>query len=88
MSKPDPEASVSTPQDADDKVAQDTPLTLRELAGSLLAAAIGVQSNRNRERDFRRGSARQYVVLGLVGTLLFILTIYAAVRLVLGLAGV
>jgi len=64
----------------------DRPLTLRELAGSGLAAALGVQSNKNRERDFRRGTARQYVVLGIVGTLLFILTVYLAVKLVLHFA--
>ncbi|MGE0486627.1 MAG: DUF2970 domain-containing protein [Gammaproteobacteria bacterium] len=65
----------------------DRPLTLRETLGSILAAAIGVQSNKNRERDFRRGSARNYIVLGLLATLLFILAVYGAVRLVLGLAG-
>ncbi|MCB1747425.1 MAG: DUF2970 domain-containing protein [Gammaproteobacteria bacterium] len=63
------------------------PLTLRETFGSIVAAAIGVQSNKNRERDFRRGSARNYIVLGLVATLLFILTVYGAVKLILGLAG-
>ncbi|MEQ8660493.1 MAG: DUF2970 domain-containing protein [Gammaproteobacteria bacterium] len=62
------------------------PLSLRELASSGLAAAIGVQSNRNRERDFRRGSARQYVALGLIGTLLFILAVYLAVKVVLHFA--
>jgi hypothetical protein len=65
----------------------DRPLTLRETFGSILAAAIGVQSNKNRERDFRRGSARNYIVLGLVATGLFILAVYGAVRLVLSLAG-
>ncbi|MEQ8231785.1 MAG: DUF2970 domain-containing protein [Gammaproteobacteria bacterium] len=62
------------------------PLSLRELASSGLAAAIGVQSNENRERDFRRGTARQYVLLGVVGTLLFIFTVYLAVKLVLHFA--
>ena len=35
-------------------------LTLKEMISSVLAAAIGVQSNARRERDFRRGSARPY----------------------------
>ena len=76
MSEPEPESSSEAPQ----------PLSLRELAGSVAAAAVGVQSNRNRERDFRRGRARQYVVMGLVGTLLFVLVVYGAVQLVLKLA--
>ena len=62
------------------------PLSLRETLGSVLAAAIGVQSNQNRERDFRRGSARRYIVLGVLGTLVFVLTVYTAVRLILRLA--
>ncbi len=61
------------------------PLSLREVVGSIFAAALGVQSNRNRERDFRRGSARQYVVVGVIATLLFILTVYGAVRIVLAM---
>ena len=65
---------------------EDSPLSLREALGSVLAAAVGVQSNRNRERDSRRASARQVVILGLLGTLAFVLLVYGAVRLVLSLA--
>ena len=72
------------PQTNDD---DDKPLTKREMIGSILAAAIGIQSNDNRERDFKRGSARRYVLWGLAGTLLFVLTVYGAVKLVLGLSG-
>lgn len=64
----------------------DGPLSLREALGSVLAAAFGVQSNRNRERDSRRASTRQVVILGLLGTLAFVLLVYGAVRLVLALA--
>lgn len=62
------------------------PLTLRELLGSVLAAAIGVQSDRNRERDFRRGSARLYVVMGVVATVAFVGVVYLVVKLVLSFA--
>ena len=33
------------------------PLTLWQMIGSALSAAIGVQSSKNRERDFARGNA-------------------------------
>ncbi|MGE0858171.1 MAG: DUF2970 domain-containing protein [Gammaproteobacteria bacterium] len=64
----------------------DRPLSLREVVGSIMAALLGVQSSRNHERDFRRGSARQYIVVGLIATVIFVLVVYAAVKLILRLA--
>lgn len=62
-------------------------LSLRQIIGSVLAAGFGVQSNENRERDFKTGSGKQFIVVGLVATGLFIILIYAVVRLVLKLSG-
>ena len=56
-----------------------------QVIGSVVAAAIGVQSTRNRERDFSAGgSATPYIIAGVAFTILLILTIIGAVRLVLG----
>lgn len=66
---------------------ENKPLTKREMLGSILAAAIGIQSNSNRERDFQRGSARRYILWGMAGTLLFVLAVYGAVRLILAFSG-
>ncbi|MBM4227137.1 MAG: DUF2970 domain-containing protein [Gammaproteobacteria bacterium] len=54
-------------------------LSILQVAQSVIAASIGVQSNRNRERDFRQGSAKTFIIAGLIGTLLFILTVYTVV---------
>lgn len=54
---------------------------------SVLAAAFGVQSNRNRERDFSHGSSRAFILAGLVGTVTFIAVLIIIVRLVLRAAG-
>lgn len=62
------------------------PLSLRELFGSIFAAILGVQSERNRERDFTRGSARAYVLAGIVATVLFVLLVYLGVQLILKFA--
>lgn len=70
-------------QDKDDK-----PLTLREMLQSVLAAAFGVQSGKNRTRDFSRGKPSHFILLGIVFTALFALTLLALVKLVLHLAGV
>ncbi|WP_305909209.1 DUF2970 domain-containing protein [Methylomarinum sp. Ch1-1] len=42
---------------------------------SVVAAGIGVQSNKNREIDFQHGSLSSYVIVGFVATILFILTL-------------
>lgn len=62
-------------------------VTLWQSLGSVLAAGFGVQSNRNRERDFKHGSLRTFVILGLIGTVVFVLTVYTVVHLVLKSAG-
>lgn len=66
----------------------DAPLTLREMLQSVLAAAFGVQSGKNRTRDFSRGKPSHFILLGVLFTLLFALTLFALVKLVLHLAGV
>lgn len=50
---------------------------------STLAAAIGVQSSKNRERDFAQGSPLPYIAAGIIFTVLFILTVVTVVHLVL-----
>ncbi|WP_428821132.1 DUF2970 domain-containing protein [Microbulbifer sp. MCCC 1A16149] len=54
---------------------------------STLAAAIGVQSNKNRERDFKGGSIKTYVAAGLIFTALFVITLVLVVKTVLSNMG-
>jgi uncharacterized membrane protein YdbT with pleckstrin-like domain len=58
--------------------------TLLQVMSSVLAAAFGVQSTANRERDFAGGSATVYIVAGIIFTVVFIFTILTVVRWVLG----
>lgn len=51
---------------------------------SVFAAVIGVQSNKNREIDFKHGSLPAYIIVGLIGTVLFIFAIVSVVSLVIG----
>lgn len=53
------------------------------IVGSTLSAAFGVQSNKNRERDFKHGSFRTFIVAGLIFTTIFIFTVVTIVNLVL-----
>ena len=51
--------------------------------GSVLAAGFGVQSGKNRERDFKEGKLATFVVAGIVFTALFVASVYFVVTLVL-----
>jgi hypothetical protein len=62
------------------------PASLLQVAQGVLAAFLGVRSSRDRERDFTSGSARRFIVGGVLGTLLFVALVVALVRLVLRLA--
>lgn len=61
--------------------------SLLQVVGSVLAAAFGVQSDKNRERDFRRGSWQAFLIVGVIGTILFVLIVYGIVKAVLSSAG-
>lgn len=67
---------------------ENKPLTLWEMLQSVLAAAFGVQSGKKRGRDFARGKPSHFIILGLLFTAVFVLVLFAVVKLVVRLAGV
>jgi hypothetical protein len=62
------------------------PLTLLEMLQSVLAAAFGVQSGKNRSRDFSRGKPSHFILLGVIFTSFFVLVLLGVVKLILHLA--
>ncbi|WP_414704481.1 DUF2970 domain-containing protein [Pseudomonas sp. UBA4034] len=64
------------------------PPTFCQMLHSVVAAAFGVQSGKNRARDFTHGKPSHFVVLGILFTLVFALTLFGIVKLVLHVAGV
>ncbi|HCS05941.1 DUF2970 domain-containing protein [Pseudomonas lundensis] len=64
------------------------PPTFWQVLHSVMAAAFGVQSAKNRTRDFTHGKPGQFLLLGLLFTGVFALTLFAIVKLVLHFAGV
>ena len=64
-----------------------TPPTLWQTIASVAASFFGVQSSKNRERDFKRGDPSRFIVMGLAATAVFILVVILAVRLALHQAG-
>ncbi|MBL6813728.1 MAG: DUF2970 domain-containing protein [Pseudomonadales bacterium] len=77
------------PADDTDGLAQsqavdnDQPLTLLQMFSSAISAMIGVQSKEKRERDFARGKASHFIIVGVVLTAIFVLTMAGVVSLVL-----
>ncbi len=49
---------------------------------SVIAAAIGVQSNKNRKIDFEEGTLPSYLIVGFIFTILFILALIFIVSIV------
>lgn len=58
--------------------------TITQVIKSVLAAAIGVQSDDNRQKDFAHGSLSTYVIAGLIFTVLFVSGLIFLVSTVLG----
>jgi hypothetical protein len=58
-----------------------------QVVASIFAAGLGVQSSKNRERDFKQGRAGVFIAAGIVFTLLFIGALFTVVQLVLKSAG-
>lgn len=61
--------------------------TLWDTIASVGASFFGVQSSKNRERDFTHGKASHFIVVGLIATAVFILVLVIVVRLALKQAG-
>lgn len=62
------------------------PPTLWQMLHSVMAAAFGVQSHKNRARDFTHGKPSHFVILGVVFTAVFALILLGIVQLVLHFA--
>jgi hypothetical protein len=70
----------------------DTPKTgkqpgLRQVVASVLAAMVGIQKAKNRERDFTYGKPSHFIAVGLVMTVVSVLLLWGLVTLVLYLTG-
>ena len=54
-----------------------------DLLKSTFSAAIGVQTNANREKDFKNGNIKTFVFAGIIFTVLFIGTLVTVINFVL-----
>jgi flagellar biogenesis protein FliO len=54
-----------------------------KIAKSVLSAMIGVQKKKNLEEDFSQQSAMPFIIVGIIMVLVFLVTIWLVVQLVL-----
>jgi hypothetical protein len=59
-----------------------------QLLLSTMSAFIGVQSNANRERDFKHGKISHFIAIGILFGLTFVLTIVTVVKIVMATVAV
>ena len=57
------------------------------LIGSLFAGAFGVQTQKNRDRDFKQGKFHHFIIGGIIFAILFVLAVAGIVKLVMSSAG-
>lgn len=60
---------------------------LLQVTQSVLAALFGVQSAKNRERDFRQGKASDYIAVYVLLVIALVVAVIVAVNMVLSGAG-
>lgn len=75
--------SVEEPTGGDKAKNEKKRLNPLQVVGSVLAAGFGVQSSKNRERDFKQGSFGTFIAAGIIFTVLFIGVLYLVVSTVL-----
>ncbi len=74
-----PDYNEQNERSADDQVE----LSFWQVLGSTLAAAFGVQSSKNRERDFSQGKASHFIFMGIALTLVLVVIVVGVVSMVL-----
>ena len=57
--------------------------SMLQVVGSVLSAFFGVQSEKNRQRDFGGGNPFVFIAVGVILTLLFVLVVWSVVQMVL-----
>jgi len=77
---------MDTPPNDSPPPPDDRPPTFWQMLHSIMAAAFGVQTHKNRARDFTHGKPWHFVILGVAFTVLLALSLVGIVQLVLHFA--
>lgn len=77
---------MTSPQDQQEDTvsSQDSKPNFLSLVVSTFAAAFGVQTDKNRERDFQHGNIYSFIAAGIIFTALFVVGTVFLVKFILG----
>jgi hypothetical protein len=84
---PQPPSEQTTKEEMDNIEVEEKAPSFWQIVLSTMSAFIGIQSNKNRVRDFKHGNIYAYVASGLIFTALFIFCVVTVVKMVLRSAG-
>jgi hypothetical protein len=73
--------------EVEQKQDEEETLALWEVFQGVIAMFIGVQSEKNRERQFKYGKLHQFIIVGIFITVIFIVHIILLVKFVMNWAG-
>jgi len=62
-------------------------MSFLDTAKSVAAGFLGVQSKKNASRDFSKGKASHFIIVGFIGAVIFVCVIATAVNLMIGHLG-
>jgi len=57
--------------------------SIKDTFKSVVSAFFGVQSNKNREKDFSQGKLSHFIIVGIIAVIIFITTLVVIVNIVL-----
>lgn len=80
------EESPTRASDTDEK-SQDKGRGFLGVVQSVIAAIFGIQSDKNRQQDFKQGDASQFIAMGVIAAVIIVITMIVVVNQVLESAG-
>lgn len=68
---------------SNEKKSPDSKPSIFQVIASVLSAFFGVQNSKNKERDFKHGNHRTFIIIGIIMTFVFIMSVFMIVQLVI-----
>lgn len=75
--------NLEPPEQESNQAEKQKPIGFFSVVGSVLAALLGIQSDKNRQRDFQQSSATSFIVVGIILVIGLVITMVVIVNSVI-----